>query len=1037
MSLTQLENEFINPSSPFRSKPFWAWNDQLEESELRRQIRIFKAMGLGGFFMHSRVGLKTPYLSEEWFKLVKDCIDEAEKTGTEAWLYDEDRWPSGAAGGLVTCDPQFQAKLLVMSRYTHPERFNWPKNEAAYVYGATFEDEKITWYKKLDQTADIQILPQGAEILKFSLQNTQPSPWYNNFTYLDTLSPQAVEKFIDVTHEAYRRTVGEHFGKRVPGIFTDEPNGGWVLRNHSMGQGLGLPWTTQFPNRFGELFDYDILQHLPEIMFDLVNQPFSQARYHYYCCKTRLFAESFMKQIGAWCEKNNLLCTGHVLEEEPITHCVSVVGAAMQCYPYMQAPGIDILTQYNLAYITTKQCVSVARQTGRKWVLSELYGCTGWDTKFEAYKHSGDWQAALGITLRCPHLSWYSMAGEAKRDYPASFHFHSPWWKQYKFVEDYFSRLNVVLSAGEPVCDLAVIHPVESYYLVYGPTWETDSRLKKMDKDNNDLVCWLLGGHLDFDFADEHLLVEFSATVDSDQTGPFLQIGKMKYRAVLVPPMITLRKTTLEILRKFDQAGGKVVFADSPAQLLDAKPSSEIKTFAEGKIAPFSASEIIDALGDKARKVSIRDPQNQEVKDIFYQLRKVDEDWALFLVNTNRQTGFEQLTIKIQLELPKGGQIQLWDAASGEKYKLTGELTYRSAGFKIDIPASGSRLVVISSQPVVLPLLPTLKPTGQKMTIGTEGWSFLLDDYNVAVLDRPDCQAHAEGKKKFAKTKVEILQLDRDLREYLGLELRGGAMTQPWTDKDKPLGPTTPVTLTYRFGVKAIPTGPILLALEQPQRWQIKINGQKIDSDMISGWWVDPAIKTIMVEPSLLVRGKNFLTLEGQFDRLTNLETIFLLGNFGVETDGKNATLTKFPVRFDLGSWRDEGLPFYCGNVTYRTTFDFQPDTKLKYLLTLPKFEGAAAEITLNGAVLPLVAWPDYQIDCTNSLQAGKNAIDIRILGSRRNGFGPLHLATDKPSSIGPYSYIGNPENPQDWQDEYKLIDYGLYEPPVIITCET
>ena len=64
--------------------PFWAWNGKLEKSELIRQIHVMKKMGMGGFFMHARVGLNTPYLSNEWFDCVKTCISEAEKTRHES-----------------------------------------------------------------------------------------------------------------------------------------------------------------------------------------------------------------------------------------------------------------------------------------------------------------------------------------------------------------------------------------------------------------------------------------------------------------------------------------------------------------------------------------------------------------------------------------------------------------------------------------------------------------------------------------------------------------------------------------------------------------------------------------------------------------------------------------------------------------------------------------------------------------------------------------------------------------------------------------
>ena len=75
-----------NPTAAFQGKPFWCWNGKLTEEELLRQLPIFKEMGMGGVFMHSRTGLATEYLGDEWFHLVNTCADEAEKLGMEAWL---------------------------------------------------------------------------------------------------------------------------------------------------------------------------------------------------------------------------------------------------------------------------------------------------------------------------------------------------------------------------------------------------------------------------------------------------------------------------------------------------------------------------------------------------------------------------------------------------------------------------------------------------------------------------------------------------------------------------------------------------------------------------------------------------------------------------------------------------------------------------------------------------------------------------------------------------------------------------------------
>ena len=132
--LSAIARDFASPGAAWRGKPFWAWNGELEPEELRRQIRVMRRMGLGGFFMHSRVGLATPYLSKRWFECVNACMDEAKKLKMEAWLYDEDRWPSGAAGGLVTKNPAWRQRMLRVVESDDPAAFRWtPDTLAAFT----------------------------------------------------------------------------------------------------------------------------------------------------------------------------------------------------------------------------------------------------------------------------------------------------------------------------------------------------------------------------------------------------------------------------------------------------------------------------------------------------------------------------------------------------------------------------------------------------------------------------------------------------------------------------------------------------------------------------------------------------------------------------------------------------------------------------------------------------------------------------------------------------------------------------------------
>ena len=106
---------FKNPTAEYRGTPFWAWNCKLDKNELLWQIDNFKKMGFGGAHMHVRTGMATTYLSDEYMDLIKSCVEKAKSENMLAWLYDEDRWPSGAAGGLVTKDKEYRTRYLLFT----------------------------------------------------------------------------------------------------------------------------------------------------------------------------------------------------------------------------------------------------------------------------------------------------------------------------------------------------------------------------------------------------------------------------------------------------------------------------------------------------------------------------------------------------------------------------------------------------------------------------------------------------------------------------------------------------------------------------------------------------------------------------------------------------------------------------------------------------------------------------------------------------------------------------------------------------------
>jgi len=1014
--VSTLREAFENPGPAYRGKPFWAWNGKLEAEELRRQVRVMHRMGLGGFFMHSRVGLATAYLSDEWFEMVRACVDEARKLGMEAWLYDEDRWPSGAAGALVTKDPQYRHRNLRMLVRDADEAD--VDAEPLAVFAARLDGNTAGAVRRLPGDWDGSGIDQAEKVLFFVVEADEPSSWFNGATYLDTMSHEAVRKFIEVTHEAYLREVGDEFGGVVPGIFTDEPHHGGMFTS-SAGHGpvgMKIPWTERLPAVFRERYGYDILDHLPELFYNVDGRRMSRPRLHYHDCTTFLFVDAFARQIGEWCERNGLLFTGHVLSEENLRSQANVGGAAMRFYEHMQAPGIDVLTEHSYEYTTAKQCASVLHQTGRKWMLSELYGCTGWDFSFEGHKAVGDWQAALGVNLRCQHLAWYTMSGQAKRDYPASISYQSPWWEHYGKVEDYFARVGAVLAAGEPVCRLLVLHPIESCWARATVDWYSDAAIDRLQEDFSSLLAWLLDEHVDFDYGDEEMMSRLARVEPGEE--PAFVVGQAAYCAVLVPPMHTIRGSTLKLLRQFAEAGGTVVFCTPVPPCVEAEESDEPKQVAQFcACVPFERAAIADAVA-VARVVSIRGEDGAEKDGVLYSLRHEGEELRLFVVNTDRQNATGPLTLEVQA----AGNVQLWDAETGRRYRVEAERADGAVRFSTDLPPSGSRIFVITPQDERLPAVDELREV-RAIEPAAEDWTSEIADHNVLVLDRP--QFRIEDGDWQGPT--EVLKADAKMREAIGLPLRGGSMVQPWA-RQKADGPRARIALRYRFEADALPRGALFLALENPHCFDIRLNGNPIPVDAECGWWVDRSIRLLPVDAGALVRGTNELLLAGELRDDVNLEAMFLLGDFAVEVDGAQSRITGPLGEVGLGDWTAQGLPFYSGSVVFRTRVRPELREGERAFVEVPQFAGACVRVLVDGREAGIIGWQPNEVEVTDHVSGkGEVEVAVEVIGHRRNAFGPLHHTEPRPRWVGPAEFVTSGEK---WQDAYNLLPVGCMAAP-------
>ncbi len=1020
---------FQNPSAEYRGAPFWAWNCALEKEELLRQIGCLKDMGFGGFHMHVRTGMATPYLSDTYMDLIHDCLDKAKAEAMLTWLYDEDRWPSGAAGGLVTRNPEYRARYLLFTPESYEEnKVSGTAEDSSARATRTGNGVLVACYDVvLDQDGNLAAYRQIREqdpasgTKWYAYQETSnPNPWFNNQTYVDTLNPKAIQAFIQTTHERYLQTTGDDFGTAIPAIFTDEPQFSRksTLNNADDRMDVILPWTDDLPETFEAAYAENLLAHLPELFWELPGGRVSRIRYFYHDHIAERFAAAFADQIGGWCQKHRLMLTGHMMEEPTLHSQTAALGEAMRSYRSFGLPGIDMLCDH-YEFTTAKQAQSAARQYGCPGVLSELYGVTNWDFDFRGHKLQGDWQAALGITVRVPHLSWVSMAGEAKRDYPASINYQVPWYREYPLIENHFARLNTALTRGKAVCRIGVIHPVESYWLCWGPKDKTAAVREQLDHHFADLTNWLLLGQIDFDFISESLLPQ-----QCPQAANPLPVGRMRYQVIIVPDLLQLRSTTLERLLTFRKMGGRVIFlCDAPA-LIDGRPDPAARALYDiSERVPMAETAILSVL-EPERDIDIRLSSGGRANSYVCQIRQDGQDRWVFIAKGKRPDNpdiSEAENLRIRLR----GSWQITELNT-----LDGTIGSIAA-----VPAEDWTLVertMYSHDSLLMRLTPAAAAAGPALAkneslhfkscdVRTSDYSFTrvpvtFSEPNVLLLDIAEYALDDQAMRPAE----EILRADNVLRQELGWPTRREAVAQPWTVPVEEIRHTA--SLRFAIDSEILVKSP-KLALEDAETAAIMLNGQPV-APIVDGWYTDKSIKTVVLPD--LPAGRSILELRLPFGRRTNLEWCYLLGDFTVRVAGSLKTIGAPVNELAFGDITTQGFPFYGGNLTYRLAVKTQGSD---FAVHVPKYRGALVTAAVDGRRIGPVAFSPYTLTFSG-VAAGEHCLELTLFGNRVNTFGCVHNCDVNWPWYGPNAWRTTGDY---WSYEYHLRQTGILKAPDII----
>ncbi|OHB52891.1 MAG: hypothetical protein A2Y12_03595 [Planctomycetes bacterium GWF2_42_9] len=1012
------ESEWLNPPAIFRPAPFWSLNDKLEPDRLQRQIQNMKTTGMGGFFMHSRYGLRTEYLSEEWFRCIRSCIEMARSLDMKAYLYDEDRYPSGSNGGVITrTNPNFRTHFLKVEILDHDHIVNEPTD---WKFIATIDEKEfLIDYEMIHQHNQV-ILTHSKKLLTFTVRLEGPRPWENDGTYLDTMNAQAVAEFIRLTHKEYASRFSKDFGTLIPGIFTDEPNAGYDSVGNKDGK-INCHWSCHFREEFLSRRGYDLIPFLPELIFAKLGCNFSKIKYDYFKTISELLLEAYTKQIGLWCQDHSLNLTGHLLWEEPFNAQISAVGSCMPHYEYMGWPGIDLLCDQSQEIATVKQCTSVAGQLGKERVLSEMYGCTGWDWPLEGHKFVADWQFAAGVNFVCPHLTHYSLKGGAKRDCPASISEHSPWWPYYKTVQDYLGRLSYMLSKGEPLHDVLLLNTIESAWGTYNFDRRPylDDLAEQLPGEIRTIISGLMENHFGWDFGDE-TIISRHARVEGNK---FI-VGRMQYKIIIVPPIHTLRRSTFELLREFTKAGGIIMCLQPLASLIDAVPSSELEEFfTKCKQYHNGDSCIADLIEILDRRFSITNG-NSEAKNIWACLKK-EQDWLMLFMQSQNRT--QPVTVSVSVEDVRTPVIA-WDALSGTRTYIDACQKQSGLNFEYTLPPSGSALFTFGLD---VKEADVLRGTDKIETVVQLNGPFdiELSEPNSVPLDY--CR-YRFGKDDYSEL-IPTLKADEIIRNKFGLKARIGIEHQPYYLMANSRIDTESkghAQLLYPFHMSEIPKI-CNLAIENPQDYEITLNGKIVNVE--NGFWIDEDFKTINIQHCLKC-GLNEIILSFDYNTSMEFEDLYLVGDFGVSSIQSNAPLSPGNVtvikpvkQLKQGSWIGQGLDFYTGSVKYIIPLHDQQRKGKKAIIKLNDVSCTAVVIQA-GETKSVLPWAPFEADITEAFESGLSQVVVEIIGGRKNILGPLHVPWEKwtvPESFSP--------NNNKWQFEYALTHHGINSAMMLI----
>jgi hypothetical protein len=561
---------FEDPPHRYTVRPFWFWNGKLDAAEVNRQIDEMVSQGVYGAFVHNRTGLETPYLSEEYFRVIGEALKHSKERGFHFSFCDDYEWPSGEArdvwrkgipSRVVAANPEFRMRAL-----GYEERIVEGPKHVEIDGIKDFQFAVAGRMSGADTIEEATLTDVSARFQAGKLAYDVPAGTWSVIVYytfaaqgfdgglVDLMNRDATRTFLDLSYEQYYKRFPDAFGTIIDQVFAD----------HEGGYGFRMAWTPKLFATFQARKGYDLRRVLPLLIHDGGKRT-PKVRCDYLDTVSELYVENFFKQVADWCRAHGVIISGHVWEET-LQAEAAFNGDLQRIMRNWGAPGVDSLLDRGRSPRDFKVTGSVAHFRGSLF-FCENQGLHGMDDFLSPQKMrlGTNMIAAWGVSQFIPHAFNYN---QRRIEFPADWFYHQPYWKYFKQYADYTRRLSYMNDGGTHIADVLIFQPTETAWTgidaIYSTrkwdgsfaTWPYFNWKNPVDTVNayyTRLMDGLAQARWDFDVADSHYLGE------ARLAGRELAIAGEKFRVLILPPLTTVRRETARKIAEFYEAGGTVI----------------------------------------------------------------------------------------------------------------------------------------------------------------------------------------------------------------------------------------------------------------------------------------------------------------------------------------------------------------------------------------------------------------------------------------------------------------------------------------------